>query len=235
MKLNRRGKIQTHEIYTGPQTEEPQKTIIMFHGYGADCFDLAPLAQALDLSKSIHWIFPMGPVEVPIGPGWTGHAWWPIDMDKFMKNIEDRDMSLESPPTLPQLRKEVIEMIHTLKVPWSQIVLSGFSQGGMLAADIAFHAPSQPHSLMILSSGLINKQEWLKVAKSRSRLRFFQSHGRNDSVIHLKNAQRLESFLKEFGLDGSLFTFAGGHEIPQQVLEKMRHFLLQDSTFKDSL
>ena len=57
--------------------------VVMFHGYGADAFDLASLADVIPAKKPLNYLFPQGPLEVPIGPGWTGRAWWPINMTPF--------------------------------------------------------------------------------------------------------------------------------------------------------
>jgi len=218
MRLNQRGPLKTHEVMGDPQ----KPVIILFHGYGADAMDLASLAEATPGLEEWTWIFPQGVFEVPIGPGWTGRAWWPIDLEKI---AAPRDISQESPKELPEVRKKALDMIATLKRPWSEIVLGGFSQGGMLAADVALHASENPRNLVLLSTALIHKSGWLPVAKQREGLSFYQSHGTNDSVIDIKNAQRLESFLTSNGLKGKLRNFSGGHEIPPTVLREMAQFL----------
>lgn len=218
MKLSQRGPLQTNEI----MGDEKKPVIILFHGYGADAFDLAALAEVTPGLSDWTWIFPQGPSEVPIGPGWTGRAWWPLDLEKLTSL---RDISLESPESLPGLRKKVLAMIATLKRPWSEIVIGGFSQGGMLAADVALHAPENPRALVLLSTALINKAVWQPMAAQRKGLPFFQSHGMQDTVLDLKNGQRLESFLVSQGLKGKLRQFPGGHEIPMPVLREMGEFL----------
>lgn len=218
MKLNQRGPLKTHEV----MGDDSKPVVILFHGYGADAFDLAPLAEVTPGLQDWTWIFPQGPTEVPIGPGWTGRAWWPINLERISAS---QDLSSETPQELPEVRKKILSLIATLKRPWNEIVLGGFSQGGMLAADVALHAPENPRSLLLLSTALINKTEWSTVANQRKGLRFFQAHGNQDSVIDIKNGQRLESFLTRQGLTGKLRQFSGGHEIPSPVLQEMGIFL----------
>jgi phospholipase/carboxylesterase len=223
MKLNQRGPLKTHEV----MGDDKKPVIILFHGYGADAFDLAPLSEVTPGVQEWSWLFPQGPCEVPIGPGWTGRAWWPIDLQKISSSS---DISTESPKDLPEVRKKVFSMIDSLRRPWSEIILGGFSQGGMLAADIALHAPENPRGLLLLSTALINKSAWQSIANQRKGLRFFQAHGTQDTVIDIKNGQRLESFLTGQGLVGRLRQFSGGHEIPNLVLQEMGNFLVNSNT-----
>lgn len=214
------------ELVTNPSAP----WVILFHGYGADCNDLFPLAEMFPVEKNWNWLFPQGPLEVPIGMGWTGRAWWNLDLEKMQQDSLrgiDRDPGLENPPELPLVREKVLKMIHDLKVPWSDIVLGGFSQGAMLAMDIAFHAKEKPKALIVLSSNLISKEKWKERSANLVGLPFYQSHGTNDSVLTYKNAQKLEGFLKTSGLNGKLSTFNGGHEIPQKVINEVGNFLNQ--------
>lgn len=219
--LNLRGKIQTYEVHT---ENDPPLTLVLFHGYGADAYDLGSLAEIIPGATKFHWIFPQGPLEVPIGPGWTGRAWWPIDINKLSQT---RDISEEIPVGIESLRKKIFDMILSLKKPWGQIILGGFSQGGMLALDIAMHAPEKPKALVLLSTSVINKKYLQGLGLKLEGVPVYQSHGQSDPVIDIKNAQRLESFLQEQKTIGSLRVFPGGHEIPMQVLQKLGSFLGQ--------
>ena len=211
---------------------------IVFHGYGADAFDLFPLRDLLRLSKPINWIFPQGPLEIPIGPGWTGRAWWNIDIEKIQRDSMagiDRDLSQEKSEAAILARNKVLSMIESLKVPWSKIILAGFSQGAMLATDVFMQAPQNPKALVLWSGALVNKEEWKVRSQSeefRQRMSakpsatFYQSHGAMDTVLTIKNAQRLEGFLQSIGLKGKLVTFPGGHEIPPQILQQTKDYLI---------
>ena len=111
----------------------------------------------------LNFIFPQGILEVPIGPGWTGRAWWPINVQALQEAAmrgEPRDLSKETAPGIKELRKRIFDAIASLKVPWNQIILGGFSQGCMLATDICLNAPESPRALVCLSGALVNKEEW---------------------------------------------------------------------------
>ncbi len=207
-------------------------TFILFHGFGADAYDLKSLTDILTPSRPTRWVFPQGILEVPVGPGWTGRAWWPIDMiewERAMMAGRPRELSDWSPPELPSVRTKVFNMIEALKTPWSQIILGGFSQGAMLATDIFLSAPSTPKGLVLFSGALINKADWKQKFLQRtgelSGTPFFQSHGQSDNILSYKGAQQLESFLCQNGLKGKLHNFAGGHEIPMDMVMKANEYL----------
>lgn len=218
------GKIHCQEI----NKNDDAPWIIFFHGYGADCNDLFSLGEMIPTKKTYNWLFPNGHLEVPIGPGWTGRAWWPVDMMEIQKATErgeHRDFSDITPPGMPKAFDMAMEMIRQLKVPWNKIVLGGFSQGAMLATELYLKAPETPAGLVIMSGTLLHQEEWKKLIPQREGQRFFQSHGSADPILGFKQAQQLETLLTQNGMKGSLLSFRGGHEIPAQVLTKIGEYI----------
>lgn len=223
------GQIQGLEIHPSePVTEGQGHLFLLFHGYGADAYDLQSLGDVIQTGGPTHWIFPQGILSVPIGPGWTGRAWWNIDIDRLQRMAatgEPQDLSQEKPANLVSLREAVFATVQQLGVPWKQVILGGFSQGAMLATDIALNAPENPKALVILSGNLINKDEWKAKAPQRKGLPFYMSHGRFDGVLGLKGAQQLETLLTQSGLKGRLQVFEGHHEIPMSAITQLNQFL----------
>lgn len=200
----------------------------MFHGYGADAGDLSSLAEAIPTTKPCNWLFPEGFLEVPIGWNWTGRAWWPVNMEELQRAQETgvgRDLSQSTPPGMDVAVKKATEMITALGVPWSQIVLGGFSQGAMLATELYLSAPEAPLGLVMLSGTCLHADQWRAKAKERTGKAFFLSHGDQDSVLPIKGAQKLETILTQSGMKGRLMRFAGGHEIPNSVLVEVQKYL----------
>jgi phospholipase/carboxylesterase len=208
--------------------DEIDGLVILFHGYGADAYDLQTLSDVLTMPKPADFLFPQGPLEVPVGPGWTGRAWWQIDMEAMQKAAASgnpRDPAKEYPEGLKKLRPQVLQMIEKTGTPWDRIVLGGFSQGAMLATDLFLHAPVAPRSLLIFSGALICQDEWKELAPKRKGHTFFQSHGKNDTVLAYKGAQQLETLLTQAGMKGRLQGFSGAHEIPLQTLQQATEYL----------
>lgn len=217
------------EVYPSEPFPEGQGLhFFLFHGFGADAYDLQSLAEVIKPSQPTHWFFPQGVLEVPIGPGWTGRAWWKIDIMALQQAAQGgaaRDMTQEKPEALPVLRQKFFDTIASLKLDWKNVIVGGFSQGAMLATDIFLNAPEAPRALVVLSGALINKEEWKKVAPNRAGSKFFMSHGRQDGVLPVRGANQLETLLIQGGLKGRLDSFDGQHEIPMEVIQKLNQFL----------
>lgn len=218
------GKIHCQEI----NHDDNAPWVIFFHGYGADANDLFSLGEIISTKKTFNWLFPNGYLEVPIGPGWTGRAWWNVDMMEIQRAAErgeHRDFSNDTPKGMDKAFELASEMIRQLKVPWNKVILGGFSQGAMLATELYLRAPEAPAGLIIMSGTLVHQEEWKKYAPHRAGRRFFQSHGELDPILGYKQAQKLETLLTQNGMKGSLMGFRGGHEIPMPVLTKIGTYL----------
>jgi phospholipase/carboxylesterase len=195
-------------------------TILFFHGYGADAADLAPLAFELDLPRQARWVFP----DAPLSLDWGGRAWFPIDPARFQTG-KPVDLSDTDPPGLDAAREAVGYFIEELGVPWKDLILGGFSQGAMLAVDLALRAPESPRGLVVLSGNLVSSAAWTPLAPKRKGLPFFQSHGVADPILSYAGARKLETLLAGAGLQGELVKFDGGHAIAPIALERLRDYL----------
>jgi phospholipase/carboxylesterase len=205
--------IEVGEAKNGP-------TIVLFHGYGASGSDLAPVSAETPLDFPARWIFPDAPLRTDFG----GLAWFPIDAEAINRAQETGiavDFASSEPPALEEARKTAEKFLEALDVPSSQLILGGFSQGSMLATDLALNHKEAPAGLVILSGNLINEKSWAAKAKNRGELKFFQSHGIADPVLGFSGARRLYDLLSQNGLHGEFFKFEGGHSIPLEVLEAL--------------
>ena len=132
--------------------------IVLFHGYGADCYDLTPLCRELKAPKGSSWYFPNGPIQVPIGPGFMGRAWFHIDMaalEQAMRMGKHRDLSKIQPSGLDKSKLAAHEFLTTLGREPGDIIIGGFSQGAMLATEIALSSTTNYRGLVILSGSVI--------------------------------------------------------------------------------
>jgi phospholipase/carboxylesterase len=116
-------------------------------------------------------------------------------------------------------------MLKALSIPLERVVLGGFSQGAMVAADYSLHQNQGPKAMILLSGTLLNRDIWSNLARKKKGLKYYQCHGTNDPVLGYTQAKQLNSVLTEAGLDGSFSTFMGGHEIPSTVIAEVGTFL----------
>ncbi len=207
-----------------PSADTNALTVICLHGYGADMHDLAPLAQEIKTRRPLNWVFPNAPELLD----WGGRAWFPIDITAFeeaQRGGAPRDLSQKEPSGLQWAREQLQRFIANLARPWEKIVLMGFSQGSMLAVDLALHADSPPAGVVILSGTLVDKQKTVERAPQKKELPFFQSHGSADPILGFAAARALEKVLLEAGWKGQLRRFEGGHAIPAAILEELALWL----------
>jgi len=201
--------------------------VVVFHGFASSAHEVLPFARLLSTPPGTGWIFPQGPLKVSDG-GIPGRGWFPLDvaiLDSAMREGRHLDMSGVTPEGFKRARIMATEMIAELKVPASRIVLLGFSQGAMVATDLALRMSERVAGLVILSGSLLNKDLWQERAKTKVGLPFFQSHGDSDPVLGVQYAKALEEVLIGGGLKGQLNIFRGGHEIPQEIVHKLGQFL----------
>ena len=213
----------------------PQAVVVFCHGFGAGGDDLVPLAAELiqlnaDFAEKYLFVFPEAPLSLPEMPG--ARAWWPIDLPALQLAAEQgrlRDMRQESPPLLPQAREKLTGVISAVRertgLPLSQFVLGGFSQGSMLATDVALRLPETVGGLIVFSGTLLVEPEWRELAANRAGLRVLQSHGTVDPLLPYEASLWLRDLLQESGADVQFLSFAGMHTIPYEGVTASAEFL----------
>ena len=214
----------------GPNGDDlaPQAVVIFCHGFGAGGDDLVPLAVELQrrgptLKDAVLFVFPEGPLSLPEIPG--GRAWWPIDLEALQRASQTgelRQMRQDCPPLLPEARQKLMGVIDALRqrtgLPLSQFVLGGFSQGSMLATDVALRLDENVGGLVIYSGTLLIEPEWQRLAAARRGLRVLQSHGTIDPLLPFDAAVWLRDLLQSAGAEVEFIPFHGMHTIPQEAV-----------------
>lgn len=199
-------------------SEDPKAlTVVCLHGYGADMRDLAPLAPEIPVKRPVRWIFPDGPEVLD----WGGKAWFPIDVAAFeeaQRTGKPRDLSGGEPVGMADARAELDAVLTELAVPAGRLVLAGFSQGAMMAVDLAARRPEPPAGVAILSGTLVDAKTLSALAPKKKGLKFFQSHGSVDPILGFAQALELEKTLTKAGWEGAMTRFEGGHGIPPEIV-----------------
>lgn len=206
------------------------KTVVMLHGFGASYEDLAPLAPYLDPQGQWNWIFPNGILEVPLGPHMSGRAWFPIrmaDIEAAAMRGEVVDFADVLPDGMRTAAERLRSLIEHVRIDSKDLVLGGFSQGAMMAVQVAATLPTDIRGMVLFSGTLINRGEWRSALPKKQAVPFFQSHGRGDPILGHQHAKRLNQLLLESGLKGDFVEFTGAHEIPLPVIQRAAAFLAQ--------
>ena len=198
------------------------KTVVLLHGFGAPGDDLVPLSQAI--RAPARFVFPEAPLELG-GLYGDSRAWWLLDLAKLERELRSgapRDRRDEIPEGLSAARTSVSRLLDQLEarhgVTSDRLVLGGFSQGAMLALDVALHRAKPPSALLLMSGTLLAESEWAPRLASLAGVPVVLSHGRNDGLLPFSIAELLRDRLREAGAVVDWHPFVGGHEIPAAVL-----------------
>jgi phospholipase/carboxylesterase len=201
----------------------------LLHGFGAPGDDLLGLATELD--APVRFVVPAAPLELG-GLYGDARAWWLIDLMRLEQDIRSgavRDRRDEVPDGLPEARAHVMRLVDELQarlaVAADQLVLGGFSQGAMLALDVALHRAAPPAGLILMSGTLLAESVWQARMASLAGVPVVLSHGRRDGLLPFSVAELLRDRLTAAGAEVDWVSFGGAHEIPPVVYEHASQLL----------
>jgi phospholipase/carboxylesterase len=191
--------------------------VVLLHGFGAPGTDLVTLHRVLRAPEGTRFAFPAGPVD--LGPmfGGDARAWWFIDLEERMRRMargEARDPN-EVPEGMDQASTQVAAWIESVRGA-SPLVLGGFSQGAMLALEVALRLQTPPDGIALMSSTLLAAARQQPLLPKLASVPIFQSHGREDAILAFQDAEKLHAHLQ--GTQAEFLPFRGGHEIPELVI-----------------
>lgn len=199
-------------------------TCVMLHGFGAPGDDLVALAGELDGGRDVRYVFPAAPLELG-GLYGEARAWWLLDLAKLEQELRSgapRDRRSEIPDGLPIAREHVSRLLDQVTARFDvqpgTLVLGGFSQGAMLALDVALHRQTPPAALILMSGTLVAESEWAPRMATLAKVPVVLSHGKHDMLLPFSIAELLRDRLREAGAIVEWVPFVGGHEIPRAVL-----------------
>jgi phospholipase/carboxylesterase len=211
-------------------------TVVLMHGYGAPGDDLVGIGGAIDAPAGTTFLFPEAPMALGDAAMMSllgdARAWWQIDVGRYQRAIMQGTLDQlvdEVPDGMKEAREQLVAMLDAYEretsTPKERIVLGGFSQGSMLATDVALRTKRPLAGLVVLSGTLLAAHEWLPLMANRKELHVFQSHGTQDPSLPFPVAERLRHALEEAGMRVSFTQFKGGHGIPPEVMRDLGTWL----------
>jgi phospholipase/carboxylesterase len=199
--------------------------VVLMHGFGAPGTDLVPLAREMAGPPGTRFVLPEAPLVLPPELG-AGRAWWLIDIMRMQLALMTgrvRDLTREVPEGMQSAREHVLALLEALdaelSLDRSKLVLGGFSQGAMLACDVALRTSEPLAGLLLMSGTFLAADEWTPLMPSRAGLPVLMSHGRQDPLLPFELAEQLRDALREAGLPVTWVPFEGGHGIAPSALD----------------
>ncbi len=207
-------------LYTAhvPAGEGPFPTLLLLHGWGANAHDLFGLAPFIHGGRALV-LCPQGPIVLPIGGGERGYGWFPLqpglppDHDAFRHAAgELRDFAAQAQARYP--------------IDPQAFAVAGFSQGGMMAYDLALRHPTRYSGLAALSSWFpVPLAEDLPRLPEQDGFPVLVVHGTADNRIDIEQARQSRELLRPFGVSLTYREFDMGHEIRPEALRLITRWL----------
>lgn len=193
-----------------PAAGESEGALVLFHGRGADEYDLFPLLDALDPDRRLLGLAPRGPLSLPPG----GAHWYELG-------------ELGKPPAetfLPTFAL-VSAWLDGIGVPIERNVLGGFSQGAMMAYALGLGAGRPRPAGIIALSGFLPRVEGFEYDLSPPLPPIAIAHGTLDPVIGVDWGRRARAQLEAAGADVLYHESSIPHTIDPAFLVELRPWL----------
>lgn len=117
--------------------KQTKRLVVLLHGYGSNGADLLEVGHFLSPSLPLTtFISPNAPQTWDMGP--FGYQWFGLS---DTHPLEPRSMRSGLDRIAPELKKFLDTQLLQYNLTPNQLVLIGFSQGGILAMDMIFHMP----------------------------------------------------------------------------------------------
>ncbi len=208
---------------TGP---DPQTTVIVLHGLGADGHDFEPVCQELDLRAlgAVRFILPHAPEQpVTINGGYVMRAWYDIRQVDLQRQ-EDAAGVRASGAAIAAL----IDAERARGVPAGRIVLMGFSQGCAMALFTGLRYPERLGGIVALS-GYQPLADSLEAERSdANRLApVFMAHGRLDPVVVPARGEAARDQLRALGQAVEWRDYRMEHSVSPEELRDLNAWLLK--------
>lgn len=198
----------------------PFPAIIAFHGWGANAFDLLGLAPYVGDGRFL-MLCPQGPLEVPLG-GAVGYGWYPISMG----GARPTDTDVE--PAVAAGAAFLDEALARYPIDPRKLIVLGFSQGGVMAYNLALRQPQRFAALVGISTWF--PPELLQKATDHEALQQLPTlvqHGSADPAIDVGRARQSVETLRSLKLPLTYREYDCGHEINAQGLRDLSNFLME--------
>jgi phospholipase/carboxylesterase len=201
-----------------PAGEGPFPTIVALHGWGASAHDLIGLAPVLYGGEALV-LCPQGPFVFRDPSGMVGYGWFPfigggrVDPAAFAKGAA-------------ALRSFLDAALAAYPVERRKLVLLGFSQGGVMAYDLALREPERFAGLIALSAWLPDGlAEAIARQPAHAQLPTLVVHGTRDRMLPADLGRSSRDRLLALGVPTTYREYEMEHEIRPEALRTIVEWL----------
>ncbi len=206
-------------------TEEHLYSIIWLHGLGADGHDFEGVVPSLNLAEQahIHFVFPNAPVQpVTINSRMKMRAWYDILSVALEKHEVDSDGIYRSAELVNRLIQKEIDK----GIPAKNIVLAGFSQGGVIALHVGLRYPQKLAGIVALSAYLPTIDKLISEGSHAGKITpVLMAHGILDAVVAIEAGKSAFDHLTAEGYNIEWHDYLMEHSVCPEEINQISLFL----------
>ena len=197
------------KIIKPDNTDKIENVVILLHGYGGDGSDISMLSLNWKrFLKNTIFLCPNGHQKCTINP--IGYQWFDLSKD------DENYILSETKKAENILQKFIQEVIKEYNIPSSKIVLSGFSQGCMMAINLGLVSEEKFNCIVGFSGKIIDKNDLGQRKKNNPNILLV--HGDADEVVPVSNVLEAKDFLIRNNIDVNTQIIKNcGHHIPVEA------------------
>ncbi len=198
-----------------PAERDPEGLLVLFHGRGADEYDLHPLLDYLDPEQRLLGVTPRGPLHLPPG----GAHWYAV-----------HEIGYPDPATFTETYGQASAWLDSLAAETGigpeRTVLGGFSQGAVMTFALGLGAGRPRPAALIALSGFVPTVPGFELDLTPPLPPIAIGHGALDPVISVEWGRRARDLLDAAGRD-PVYSEAPhlGHAIEPRFLRELATWL----------
>jgi phospholipase/carboxylesterase len=206
-----------YRLVNPAQATGATRLLLLLHGVGGNELNLLPVGEQLADAHTL-----VLSVRAPLVFGPMGFGFYQVDFSSG-KPVFNQAQQLDGQLLLLNFMHEASAEYG---IPAGQVYLLGFSQGAIMAYDVALTRPAQVRGVLAFSGRMLaeSRQQHAPVADVK-RVKFFLSHGRQDDKLPAFYADEAIAFLKTLGITPHYEVFEGGHEVSTSGLAAAQQWL----------
>lgn len=202
--------------------EKAVASVIWLHGLGADGHDFEPIVPQLKLPNTLpmRFIFPHAPLmSVTLNGGYVMPAWFDIISLGSVAEVD-----LEGLKKTTEQISLLVEAEHKKGIPYENIFLAGFSQGGSVALHCGLSYPKKLGGILALSTFIPTPQ--LKAYTGKiNHIPILIAHGTYDDVLPFAFGKETFENLKSAGLPIEMKVYSMSHSVCAEEIQDISTWL----------
>jgi phospholipase/carboxylesterase len=191
-----------------PAAGKAEGALVLFHGRGADEYDLLPLLDALDPGRRLDGFCPRGPLALPPG----GAHWYVVPK-----------VGYPDPPTFAEGYAAAAGFVDAL--PHERVVLGGFSQGAVMSLALGLGRSRPRPAAVVAFSGFLPEVEGWELGTEEPFPPIAIAHGTYDPIIPVEFGRRARERLEAAGAAVLYRETPIQHSIDPAVVAEVRTWL----------